>query len=124
YKAYIPGENHHIDIFEDAAGRWIGKAVTVFAANQGTVAAAPAGGRFIMRLHKGDMLKLEHDGAERVMRVVRLEAGDGRIRLAEHFEGGNLSERHRTTADSFQWVRPFIHKLRAAKARLVRVDEA
>lgn len=123
YKAYIPGQNHHVDIFEDAAGRWSGKGVTVFAINQHDEASAPSDGRFVMRLHKGDLLKLEHDGTERVMRVVRLEPGDGRIRLAEHFEGGNLSERHRSASDSFTWVRPFIHKLRSAKARLVRVDE-
>ena len=124
YKAYIPGENHHIDIFEDAAGRWIGKAVTVFAANQRTVAPAPAGGRFIMRLHKGDMLKLEHDGAERVMRVVRLEAENNRIRLAEHHEGGELQKRHADPDDPFRWLFTSFNRLREMGARPVRVDEA
>ena len=34
YKALIPGDNHHIDIYELPDGRWTGEGVSVFDANQ------------------------------------------------------------------------------------------
>jgi len=125
YKALVPGENHHVDIWQLPDGTWQGVAVSVFEANRpnggGDKRPHPAARR-IMRLHKGDFLKLEHDGIERVMRVVRLEQKAGRLRLAEHHEAGNLQERHDDNEDPFRWAFVQFNHLRSRHARKVQVD--
>ncbi|MFN4090852.1 MAG: type II CRISPR RNA-guided endonuclease Cas9 [Alphaproteobacteria bacterium] len=122
YKAYIPGDNHHVDVIEGPDGKWTGRAVSTFAANNGGE-AAPAEGRLVMRLHKGDTIRLIHDGRKKVMRVVQLEAMQGRVRLAEHHESGELQKRHDDRDDPFRWLFASYGRLKEMRARLVRVDE-
>jgi len=124
YKALIPGENHHVDIIE-RDGRWEGEAVSVFHANQ--KGYQPAWMRenprpkLIMRVHKGDLIKLlDKNGEEQVMRVVQL--WKGLFCLAEHNEGGNLQQRHKDLEDSFRWDFASFSKLKDRKARKVHVD--
>lgn len=126
YKAYIPGDNHHIDIYERADGRLAGEAVTMFDANQNGHSprwrADNPGARLFMRVHKGDLVKLEHDGQERIMRVVRLEAKAERLRLAEHRESGDLARRHDDRDDPFRWLFVSFNQLKVRRARKVAVD--
>jgi CRISPR-associated endonuclease Csn1 len=77
-----------------------------------------------MRVHKGDLLKLEDGGDERVMRVVKLQASQMRIWLVAHNEGGNFQERHDTDneIDPFRWQWPTLANLKGRQARLVSVD--
>lgn len=86
YKGLIAGEIHHIDIFADAKGRWVGRGVTLFEARKTATSdgrAAPPqpqdGENFVMRLHKGDYLEMEYDGKRRVMLVIKLEPSNNRV---------------------------------------------
>ena len=80
YKGLIAGEIHHIDLFADAAGKWTGRAATLFEARKtalpdgrATPPQAQDGERFVMRLHKGDYVELEHEGKRCLMLVIKLE---------------------------------------------------
>jgi CRISPR-associated endonuclease Csn1 len=126
YKAVIPGENYAVDIIELPGGRWIGEGITVYAANRSL--ATPAwkqrhpDARLVMRVHKGDLLKVDHDGAERIFRVVKLAPGNGRFVLAGHLEAGNLEQRHNDSNDLFRWVFLAFGQMKNRKARKVTVD--
>jgi CRISPR-associated endonuclease Csn1 len=129
YKAYSPGDNHHVDIWELPDGKWAGTGVTVFEANQDPRAAEakkphPAARR-VMRVHKGDLMILEIEGEEKIFRVVKLEPSEGnrRVVLAGHYDSGNLQKRNADTDDSFRWTFATFGKMKERKARLVRVDE-
>lgn len=129
YKGLIAGDVHHIDIVALTDGRWTGRAATLFEAHRtalpdGRAApCAPAEGeRFVMRLHKGDLVKLEHDGRLRIMRVARLEPANNRVRMAEHVEAGELDKRHADPDDPFRWLIVAFDVLRRRKARRVTVD--
>jgi CRISPR-associated endonuclease Csn1 len=126
YKAYSPGDNHHVEIYQTPDGRWHGEAVTMFQANQPDHRPAwrrdHPDARLVVKLHKGDLLKLEYQGREQVMRVVRLEAKNGRLRLAAHHEGGDLQKRHDDRDDPFRWFFCAFGKMKQLGARPVRVD--
>ena len=84
YKALIPGENHHMDIVEDAGGVWRGYAATVFDVNRKSFTprwtAELPGAKLVMRLHKGDMVELADDeGVRRIKRVVAINAAKSRF---------------------------------------------
>jgi CRISPR-associated endonuclease Csn1 len=124
YKAYSAGRNAFIDLFEDGGGKWSGFATSVFQANQTDhLLEMPAGGRFVMRLFKGDLVALDHDGARRIMVVHRLDAAAGRFKLAGHNETGNLDRRHANPDDPFQWLMASYNTLKKLNAWRVRVDE-
>lgn len=125
YKALVPGENHHLDIFEQPDGTWVLESASVFSVNQKTTPIrqkAHPTARLVMRLHKGDFLKLEHEGVDRVMRVIQLEPSANRIRLVDHHEGGDFQERHKDKDDPFRWLFANIGKLKSRHARKVHLD--
>jgi CRISPR-associated endonuclease Csn1 len=129
YKAYSAGENFCIEIFEKSEGRWDGEAVRRFDANHddyrpGWHKGNP-GSRLVMRVHKGDLLRVEHDGGRKIMVVHRLDAAAGRLKLAAHNETGKLDRRHATDndVDPFRWLMASYNTLKAMKAERVRVDE-
>ncbi len=128
YKYVVPGKNHHMDIIEikDKKGKakWVGVVQSVFAANQ------KEGGedwhslypdaRFIMRLHKGDIIQLfDADGVNRIKRVVQIK--EKQLFLVEHHEAGVLQKRHDDRDDPFRWDLATISKLKERRARRVRV---
>jgi CRISPR-associated endonuclease Csn1 len=126
FKAFSPGDNHHVDIVKLPDGRWSGEAITVFDANRpGYVPRwrreAP-GAELVMQVHKGDLLKLEHDGKERVMRVVRLGVKAGVLWLAEHNQGGEFQKRHDDKDDPFRWLFASFSQMPSRRARKVTVD--
>lgn len=95
-KAYAMGSIHHIDIVAGADGRWRGEGISVFHANQPDHRPdwhADPDARLVMRLHKGDLVELEHDGARQVMRVYRLEPSAKRVRLTPHTEARSELDR-------------------------------
>lgn len=128
YKAYSPAENHRVEVYALPDGRWRGEGVTVFDANQPGFEPRwrrdHPEARLVMKVHKGDLLRLEHDGEERAMRVWRLEVAAGRLRIAGHNEAGNLQARHDDPGDPFRWLFLSFDRLRQCGARPVRVDEA
>ena len=126
YKAYSAGKNAYIDIYETPDGEWHGEATTVFQANKSE--HSPKWRRieeccFIMRVYKGDLLALDHDGARMIMVIRHLDAAAGRFKLAAHNEAGNLDQRHKEKSDPFRWLMASYSTLKAKGAKRVRVDE-
>lgn len=129
YKAYSAGENFCVEVFAMEDGKWGGEAVRRYDANQ--EAHVPPwrndrpGARLVMRLHKGDLLRLEHEGQPKIMVVHRLDAAAGRFKLAAHNETGNLDRRHATDneIDPFRWLMASYATLKRMGAEPVRVDE-
>lgn len=132
-RAVVPGDNLCVDIARTDQGRWVGRPVTVLAGkrmatpdDRGDLRLAPPGPDVVMRLHKGDLIRMEiTDPAGRsrqeVMRVWRLEVANNRLRLAPHREGGELDKRHADPADPFRWTFASFDVLRRRKARKVTV---
>jgi len=131
YKAYKGDSNYCYEIHRDERGRWDGRLVTTFLANQKLYKDFRAdNGRFrtqtfegeplVMRLCIDDALAIEDNGARRIMRVVK--QSEGMITLAEHFESGNLKERDKDDADPFGYLYKAPNALRELKARRVFVD--
>lgn len=124
YKALVPGENHHMDIVEDAGGVWRGYAATVFEANQKT--AEPRwkrdlpGARLVMRVHKGDMVEVDDGGERKIKRVVRINPSERRLYLAGHDEGGELAKRHESPDDHFRWDLASVSRLKERGCRLMK----
>ncbi len=128
YRAVIGGENHHIDVVEDTDGVCKGFATTVFEFNQKDRSAEwkteYPDAKFIMRLHKGDLVQIkDDDGITKVKRVVRLEIKDKRIRIADHNESGVLQKRHEDPDDSFRWDAPPFASFKERDCKLYNVDE-
>jgi CRISPR-associated endonuclease Csn1 len=135
YKAYSAGENFCVEVFETADGKWNGEAVRRFDANKKNagprIAHAPQwrdaheGAKLVMRIHKGDLIRLDHEGRTRIMVVHRLDAAAGRFKLADHNETGNLDKRHATDneIDPFRWLMASYNTLKKLDATPVRVDE-
>ncbi len=135
YKAYSAGENFCVEVFETADGKWSGEAVRRFDANKQNAGArtphelewriAHPDAKLVMRIHKGDLIRLDHDGRSRIMVVHRLDASAGRFKLADHNETGNLDKRHATDndIDPFRWLMASYNTLRKLGAEPVRVDE-
>jgi len=127
YKAYSSGENLFVELYETSDGKWHGEPVTVFQANQkgyepGWHSQFPEA-KFIMRIYKGDLLKIHHDGLEKIVKVVRLSPSNNIFYLVQHNEAGSFPARHSNTDDPFRWVFGSYGKIKEWDATLVRVDE-
>ena len=124
YKALIPGDNHHMDIVEDANGVWRGFAATVFEVNQPGFAprwhAELPGAKLMFRLHKGDMVELDDGGTRLIKRVVRISPSNNLVYLAEHDQGGELAKRHDDKGDPFRWDFANIGKLKGRDCKLTK----
>jgi len=125
-KAYTPGDNHCIEIFELPDGRWAGEGVTVHDANQRGYQPAwrknHPEARLVMRLHGGDLVQADFGGGHGIYRVYRLEPSAKRVRLAAHNEAGSINDRHNDPGDPLRWIFGSYERLRQAGARSVRVD--
>ena len=125
-KAYAAGDNHHVDIVETEDGTWLGEGITTFQANQAnhkpSWCEALPGARLRMRLHKGDLIEVDHNGTRTIMRVYRLETSNNRVRLAGNTEAGSLDKRHTNPDDPFRWFMPSYSALKRSGAHQVRVD--
>ncbi len=103
YKAYAAGKNLYVDIV-DIDGRWTGRAVTRFRANQPHGESGYLEGVPVMRLYKGDLIAVDHKGTRTVMVVRQLRQSI--CLLAAHNETGNLQARHENELDPFRWAMP------------------
>lgn len=134
YKAYSAGENYCVEVFETVDGKWNGEAIRRFDANKRNAGdkvphqpqwrAAHSGAKPLMRIHKGDLIRLDHDGRTRIMVVHRLDAAAGRFKLADHNETGNLDRRHAADneIDPFRWLMASYGTLKRLDAVPVRID--
>jgi len=125
-KAYAPGGNHCVEIFELPNGEWSGQGITIFDANQpGYVPAWRSkhlDARLVMRVHNGDLIEADFGGGRRIARVYRLEPSANRLRLAGHNEAGSLDNRHKDPNDPLRWIFGSWTTLKKGQARRVRVD--
>ncbi|MDJ0947154.1 MAG: type II CRISPR RNA-guided endonuclease Cas9 [Kiloniellales bacterium] len=117
-KAYVPGDNHRMEIFQLPGGEWDGEAVSVFQANQHSWTPEwrkrHPDAKLIMRVHKGDVLDAELGTASRYWVVYRINPAANRFWVAPHEDAGDQSTR--------SWQRPTIKRLQDSNARRVRVD--
>lgn len=127
YKAYSAGENAFVDILRLPEGKWIAKATTVFQANQKNGQpngrSDDGGAGFVMRVFKGDMLRIDHDGKNKIVKIVRLSPSNNVLYLVEHNEAGVFQARHDDKDDPFRWIFANFDKLREWNAERIRVDE-
>lgn len=120
YKSYSAGDNLRVELFERSDGAWGREIVTAFDANRSDFRAkwreTTPEPRLLWRVHKNDLVRLDVDGEERVMRVVSI--WDKYLQLAGHAET-NLVERYRD--GEFKWTFGNYDKLKEAKFRRVTV---
>ena len=125
YRAVIPGENYCMDVVETPDGKWQGIGVTRFEAHQPgwkkKWQRAFPDGKLVMRVRKGDLIKLLHSDQEKVMAVVRLAPSNNRFYLAPHNESGKFQDRHEDKNDFFEWDLATVSRLKPRSARLVRI---
>lgn len=129
YKGYKGDSNYCIEIARAEDGKWDGRVVSTFEANQiartrGLAASRdPAraidGSPLVMRLMINDCVRLKVDGRLAVMRVAKIRQ-DGRLSLCEHFEA-NVDARNRSKEEAFRYVEKTPGSLRDAGARQVTV---
>jgi CRISPR-associated endonuclease Csn1 len=125
YKMLLSDGIHAVDIYTDKQGRWRGEGINSFNANRPdwkSEYTADPSNRFVMRLHKGDMIVALHNGMERLFRVLKLEPSNSRLVLVEHNEGGNIERRQKDKSDPFQWLQKSYNELKAIGARRVGVN--
>jgi CRISPR-associated endonuclease Csn1 len=122
YKAYQTADNHHVDVFERADGSLGAEVVALVDANRrGGYAPEWKKGDGVVRrygrFHKGDLVRMEVNGTERIFRVVSI--WEKYLQLAEHFET-DLAERYKEK--QFKWTFANYNDLRERKLRKIGVD--
>jgi CRISPR-associated endonuclease Csn1 len=130
YKGYVSGSNYCIEITENDKGRWEGEVISTFRAyeiarEEGSARLrhprlAQNGKPLVMRLMIDDCVRLEVDGREQTMRVVKIFA-TGPVTLAAIHEA-NVDARNRDKEDSFSYVYKSGDAFRQAKARRVTLS--
>jgi CRISPR-associated endonuclease Csn1 len=78
--------------------------------------------KLLMRLHKNDLVAMGDKDGRRFLLVVNLDPG--RLVFADHFEAGNIRERHRDPNDRFRYVMLSATGMEREKVRSVSVDPA
>ena len=134
YKWMLPGEIAYLDVLEDPNGNWFHHAVDIWAAQSEDPEDARRDhpdARFIMRLFKNDTLQLfdlDEDGqpiagSNKIVRIVRLSPSNSVLYLVGVNDAGEYQKRHADPDDGFRWDFANIGKLKARRARRVRIDE-
>jgi CRISPR-associated endonuclease Csn1 len=130
YKGYKGDANYRYDVWRMPNGKWTGKVVTMFEAHQAAAGEGqewrphPAAKR-VIRLHRNDMVALEHpDDGYGIYRVVKMRV-DGQLTLAKHNEAGDLKRRHSASNDEdpFKYLAKAAGTLQKMKMRQIRIDE-
>jgi CRISPR-associated endonuclease Csn1 len=120
---YVKGDGNYCYEIWREDGRWNGEVITNFEANRKNQQLDPRKARngksLVMRIRKGDSLKLELDGGTRVMRVAKFS--DGKINMTEHFEA-NVDARNRDPMISFGYLQKSPDALRKVATRAIGVD--
>lgn len=131
YKGYVGGSNYCIEITVNDKGKWEGEVISTFQA-YGIVRAGGMGrlrnpregqnGRkLVMRLMIGDSVRLEVDGAERTMRVVKISGSNGQVFMAPIHEA-NVDARNTDKQDTFAYTSKYAGSLQKANARCITIS--
>ncbi|MCR9196737.1 MAG: hypothetical protein NXH88_18515, partial [Hyphomonas sp.] len=117
-KAYVPGSNHRIEIYETPDGRWRGEGVSVFDANRSSFEprwpAEHPGAELRLRLHKGDTFSADFGEGRKHYIVRKLSPANNRIEFVSDHQAGKV--------DSSGYMQAAYSKLKTAGARRVGVD--
>ncbi len=124
-KAYVPGDNHRIEIYE-LRGVWKGEGISVFDANRPNFEpnwrSRYPEAQFVMKIHRGDLIEANFGEGRKIYLVCNLDAANNRLKLALHNEAGSLQKRHDDPDDPFRYEMKAYSRLNAANARQVRLD--
>lgn len=131
YKGYVGGSNYCIEITRNDKGKWEGEVISTFRA-YGIVRTSGLGqlrhprmgqnGReLVMRLVIGDSVRLEIDGIECTMRVVKISGSNGQIFMAPIHEA-NVDARNSDKQDTFAYTSKYAGSLQKTKARFVTIS--
>lgn len=130
YIGYVGGSNFCIEIVRNEKGRWEGEVISTFDAYQVVrqngvkqlhhPALSISGKPLVMRLVIDDIVRMEIEGREQTMRMVKV-AGSGQIWFAPINEA-NVDARNREKADPFSYTSKMAGSLQVAKARRVTVS--
>ncbi|GAD20567.1 type II CRISPR RNA-guided endonuclease Cas9 [Acidovorax sp. MR-S7] len=131
YKGYVGGSNYCIEITRNDKGKWEGEVISTFRA-YGIVRTSGLGqlrhprvgqnGReLVMRLVIGDSVRLEIDGIERTMRIVKISGSNGQIFMAPIHEA-NVDARNSDKQDAFAYTSKYAGSLQKTKARFVTIS--
>ena len=104
YKGFKGDSNAYYDIFINPEGKWEGKIVSTFDANQPDYESKfkrMEGYQRVTKLFRGDMLEIVHNGVPTFVYVVKISAKQ--IALAEHHEA-NVDSRTRDKDDDFRLI--------------------
>lgn len=138
YKGYVSGSNFCLEVTCSPKGKWQGIVISTYEAYQFMrqypgeqrgeglrrlrAACSLRDGRpLIMRLHRGDLVRMTVEGEIGVWRVVKMRADDGRLYLARHHEA-NVDARDRSKEDSFSYMAKNASSMQQAGARKVTVS--
>lgn len=130
YKGYIGGSNYCIEITRNDKGKWEGEVISTFRAYQIArkhrakrlrhPALAQNGKPLVMRLMINDCVRLELDGMEHTLRVVKI-GGNGQVFMAPLHEA-NVDKRNNDKADPFAYVSKYAGSFQSATARRVTIS--
>ncbi len=121
-KGLAPGPVHHLEFWKNPDGTLQGVGINFFEANKNNPAMKrphPAA-KLVLKIHKGDMMRLRHKEKVKIVRVVSLSPENRTIWLVEHFEGGNLTKRYKER--KLEYIFLGFSKLKEYEARLIHVD--
>ncbi len=149
FKAYAPLDVLYADLWtipdKKAGRRFVGEFVRLYHANikdrpyrlveeetgvylrdystekQGDKRPHPAA-RHIEAIYKRDLVRIELDGEEKIMRVIQIEPSGKRFILGEHKESGEWKKRQKDENDPFRVVFASLSKLAEMKFRKIRVS--
>lgn len=121
-KCLVPGEIHHVAFWKMPDGKIEVVGNNFFEVNtkKPHERRPHRNAKLLMKIHKGDMLKLEVEGKEKIVKVTSLRPVNRQIGLVEHFEGGDLAKRQpKEKVQSFPTFNSLVTK---NKARKIHVD--
>jgi CRISPR-associated endonuclease Csn1 len=131
YKGYVGGSNYCIEITRDEKGKWQGNVISTFRAylivrtsslkQLRQTTQGQNGQPLLMRLVIGDVVKMEVEGTEQLMRFVRVSANNGQMVFAA-IQEANVDTRNRDKQEQFQYITKLAGSLQKTKARRVTIS--
>ncbi|WP_417271109.1 type II CRISPR RNA-guided endonuclease Cas9 [Celeribacter sp.] len=119
-KAYKGDSNHCYELWRLPDGKIVHNVVTTFDAHSGTTRRHPAA-KFLMRLFKGDTVRVDESKFGSVTAIVAKFSGNGTIELVPQNEA-NASDRYRKTKEDL-YIRLSAKSAMKSGLRRVIVDE-
>jgi CRISPR-associated endonuclease Csn1 len=128
YKGYKGDSNYCIEVFKTEGGNWASEVISTFQAYQvvkvqgiqglRNLRQSLSGKPLVMRLMRNDIVRLEHQGVPRTLRIATI-SGNGQIFMAEHNEA-NTDARNRSK--ELPYISKKASSLKTAKARRVSIS--